>query len=96
MSVTEETPTLGDSTSFWDINGYNETVKRVEHGNRLCEELMQLVQDRADLEKHYAKSLRAWTKKWHDKIDKGEFLAHPAEGSMSFGHGDGKPSDFNC
>jgi len=32
---------------------------------------MTLIQDRADIEKHYAKSLKAWAKKWHELIDKG-------------------------
>jgi hypothetical protein len=33
---------------------------------------MQLIQDRAEIEKHYAKSLKAWSKKWNDAIEKGE------------------------
>lgn len=41
-------------------------------GNRLCGELQVLVQERADIEKTYAKSLRGWAKKWNDLIEKGE------------------------
>ncbi len=53
------------------VDCYKRTVKRHEDGHKLCGDLMQLIQDRADIEKHYAKSLRAWSKKWHDIIEKG-------------------------
>lgn len=32
---------------------------------------MQLIQERADIEKNYAKSLKGWSKKWNDLIEKG-------------------------
>lgn len=47
------------------------TTKRIEDGYRLCNDLITLVQERADLEKNYARSLRAWSKKWADNIEKG-------------------------
>lgn len=39
---------------------------------RLCNDLQQLIQERADIEKGYAKSLRAWSKKWGELIEKGK------------------------
>lgn len=39
---------------------------------RLCTDLSTLIQERADMEKSYAKSLKAWSKKWGDLIEKGE------------------------
>lgn len=39
--------------------------------NRLCSELQTLVQERADIEKLYAKSLKTWAKKWGELIEKG-------------------------
>ncbi len=35
---------------------------------------MQLIQERAEIEKSYAKSLKTWSKKWHDHIEKGMYL----------------------
>lgn len=39
---------------------------------RLCTDLSTLIQERADMEKSYAKSLKTWSKKWGDLIEKGE------------------------
>lgn len=38
---------------------------------RLCTDLTTLIQERADMEKSYAKSLKTWSKKWGDLIEKG-------------------------
>lgn len=38
---------------------------------RLCSDLQTLVQERAEIEKTYAKSLKAWSKKWTELIEKG-------------------------
>lgn len=38
---------------------------------RLCTDLSTLIQERADMEKSYAKSLKTWSKKWGDLIEKG-------------------------
>ena len=39
--------------------------------NRLCTDLQTLIHERAEIEKAYAKSLRAWSKKWGELIEKG-------------------------
>ncbi|ELT91899.1 hypothetical protein CAPTEDRAFT_20646 [Capitella teleta] len=70
MSVNEEVLQPG-SDSFWEVDCFKRTVKRQDDGFRLCQDLMQLIQDRAEIEKHYAKSLKTWSKKWHDSIEKG-------------------------
>ncbi|KPJ06997.1 Protein kinase C and casein kinase substrate in neurons protein 2 [Papilio machaon] len=59
------------SDSFWEPGNYKRTTRRIDDGHRLCGELQALVQERADIEKTYAKSLRAWGKKWNDLIEKG-------------------------
>jgi hypothetical protein len=35
---------------------------------------MTLIQERADIEKAYAKSLKGWSKKWNDLIEKGRYI----------------------
>lgn len=47
------------------------TTKRIEDGYRLCNDLMQLVQERAEIEKAYARNLKTWSKKWAETIEKG-------------------------
>jgi len=70
MSINEDS--LGPSSdSFWDIDGYKPTVKRQEDGVRLCQDLMNLIKERSEIEKSYAKSLQAWSKKWQGVLDKG-------------------------
>lgn len=59
------------SDSFWEPGNYKRTTKRIEDGYKLCNDLQQLIQERADIEKAYAKSLRAWSKKWGELIEKG-------------------------
>lgn len=59
------------SDSFWEPGNYKRTTKRIEDGFRLCNDLIQLIQERSEIEKGYAKSLRNWAKKWHDIIEKG-------------------------
>ncbi|XP_022657418.1 protein kinase C and casein kinase substrate in neurons protein 1-like isoform X2 [Varroa jacobsoni] len=57
--------------SFWEPGNYKRTTKRIEDGNRLCNDLIQLVTERAEMEKNYAKGLKTWAKKWNDIIEKG-------------------------
>jgi len=60
------------SDSFWEVDGYRRTVKRVEDGSTQCSELMKMVQERADIERDYAKRLKSWAKKWNESFDRGE------------------------
>ncbi|GLV39942.1 Syndapin [Carabus blaptoides fortunei] len=62
---------IATSDSFWEPGNYKRTTKRIEDGYKLCTDLMQLIQERADIEKTYAKSLKGWSKKWNDLIEKG-------------------------
>ncbi|XP_067644542.1 protein kinase C and casein kinase substrate in neurons protein 1 isoform X2 [Eurosta solidaginis] len=59
------------SDSFWEPGNYKRTTKRIEDGYKLCNDLQTLIQERADIEKGYAKSLRTWSKKWGELIEKG-------------------------
>ncbi|XP_070553156.1 protein kinase C and casein kinase substrate in neurons protein 2-like [Ptychodera flava] len=57
--------------SFWDVNQYKKTVKRIENGHRSCDDFMTMLQERAELEMKYSKSLKAWADKWEEKVSKG-------------------------
>ncbi|XP_066999542.1 protein kinase C and casein kinase substrate in neurons protein 1 isoform X2 [Anabrus simplex] len=62
---------IATSDSFWEPHNYKRTTKRIEDGYKLCNDLMTLIQERADIEKAYSKSLKGWAKKWNDLIEKG-------------------------
>ncbi|KAL1505570.1 hypothetical protein ABEB36_005107 [Hypothenemus hampei] len=62
---------IATSDSFWEPGNYKKTTKRIEDGNKLCTDLITLANERAEIEKTYAKALKAWSKKWNDIIEKG-------------------------
>ncbi|XP_058803545.1 protein kinase C and casein kinase substrate in neurons protein 1 isoform X2 [Phymastichus coffea] len=62
---------IATSDSFWEPNNYKRTTKRIEDGHKLCDSLIALVQERAEIEKNYAKALKGWSKNWNEKIEKG-------------------------
>ncbi|XP_074601119.1 protein kinase C and casein kinase substrate in neurons protein Synd [Brevipalpus obovatus] len=59
------------SDSFWEPGNYKRTTKRTEDGFKLCNDLVQLIAERSEIEKNYGKSLRTWSKKWNEIIEKG-------------------------
>lgn len=65
------------SDSFWEPGNYKKTTRRIEDGSKLCSELAALVAERAEIEKGYAKSLKAWAIKWNNSIEKGEREGKP-------------------
>ncbi|KAG0729972.1 Protein kinase C and casein kinase substrate in neurons protein 2 [Chionoecetes opilio] len=67
----DENAIYTSTDSFWELSNYKRTTKRIEDGNRLCDDLMKLVSERAEIEKMYAKSLKEWAKKWNNIIEKG-------------------------
>ncbi|XP_034946335.1 protein kinase C and casein kinase substrate in neurons protein 1 isoform X2 [Chelonus insularis] len=67
----EDNMLIATSDSFWEPGNYKRTTKRIEDGHKLCDNLIALVQERSEIEKNYAKALKAWSKSWNEKIEKG-------------------------
>ncbi|XP_035225025.1 protein kinase C and casein kinase substrate in neurons protein 1-like isoform X2 [Stegodyphus dumicola] len=62
---------IAGSDSFWEPGNYKKTTKRIEDGFRLSNDMITLIQERCEIEKVFAKSLRNWSKKWNELIEKG-------------------------
>jgi len=71
--MTQNGDTVATGDSFWDVSGYQRAVKRTESGVQMCGELSKLVLERSEIEKDYAKRLKAWAHKWRDSFDHGLF-----------------------
>jgi len=62
---------VAGSESFWEPGNYKRTTKRIEDGEKLCKDLISLVQERANIEKEYSKMLKGWAAKWNKHIETG-------------------------
>jgi len=62
---------MAGTDSFWEPGNFKRTTKRTEDGFRLCNDLITLIQERAEIEKIYSKSLKGFSKKWNEFIEKG-------------------------
>ncbi|XP_077115848.1 protein kinase C and casein kinase substrate in neurons protein 1-like [Ranitomeya variabilis] len=72
--VAVEEPT---SDSFWMPNNYSSSVKRMDEGYRLCDDIVACFQDRAKIEKQYSIQMEEWVRRWKPIVD-----ASPMYGSL--------------
>lgn len=70
-SVDIEVSELSSVPSFWECREYQRTVRRVETSNKLCNELAQMIQERAEVERAYASNLKRWSSKWLSFLESG-------------------------
>jgi hypothetical protein len=61
---TENSDDVNSEKNFWNIKGYKSALKRCDDGFKSGEKFKECINDLAELEDSYAKSLKKWEKKW--------------------------------
>eukprot|EP01147_Barroeca_monosierra_P002651 gene2651-5552_t len=59
------------ASNFWHVGIYKRATQRLDAGGILLNDFSHLVLERAYIERKYAQMLAAFSKKWHEKIQKG-------------------------
>ncbi|ROL52184.1 Protein kinase C and casein kinase substrate in neurons protein 1 [Anabarilius grahami] len=64
------------------VGNYKRAVKRIDDGHRLCNDLMNCLQERAKIEKSYSTQLTEWSKRWRQLIEKVTLLGSVPERTL--------------
>uniref|UniRef100_A0A915Q1E3 SH3 domain-containing protein n=1 Tax=Setaria digitata TaxID=48799 RepID=A0A915Q1E3_9BILA len=59
---------MTDTTSFYDIGGYRENVRRYKDGIEQLSDIQTMVKERMDIETNYNKCLQIYYDKWSDHV----------------------------
>lgn len=57
------------SNSFWMPGNYHSTVKRVDEGHHICNDIIACFQERAKIEKQYSLQMEEWARKWRPLVN---------------------------
>ncbi len=66
---------LHDEELFWDVGNFKKTVKRIDDGAVICDDILRMVHERAEIEAKYAKKLTVWEDKWRKQVENGPMYA---------------------
>jgi len=56
--------------SFWEISQFKRTVQRIDNGPKVCDDLLNFIKERANIEENYSKMLRSLNVKYRKVIEK--------------------------
>lgn len=57
-------------------NHYQSTVKRLDDGYRVCDQIVACFQERAKIERNYALMMDEWSRKWQPLVVASEWFHH--------------------
>jgi hypothetical protein len=60
---------MSKTINFWDLGGYHSVLDRCDNGAKLCNDLKQMLKERASVEKDYSNLLLKFNEKWKKYID---------------------------
>jgi len=55
--------------NFWEIGNYTRCCKRITDSNNLCDDLIKMYTERAEIEAKYSKKLTDWHERWSKHLE---------------------------